>query len=75
MADNTATARTKLAGHRATERAHSRKWHEYHEQYEKDFEWKTIQNAQSMISKLKADHPSLNQSAREDSWRPGDSRL
>jgi hypothetical protein len=75
MSDNTANARTKLAGHRATVRAHSQKWHDYREQYEKDFAWKTIQNAQNMISRLKTDHPSLRESSREDNWRPGDSRL
>lgn len=72
MADNTAKARDDLAGQRNTVRTHAKKWRDHQEPYEKDFAWKTIQNAQKFIAKIKADHPSLKSSETEDSWRPGD---
>lgn len=72
MADNTSRARDQLAGQRKAVRDHAKKWHEQKETYEKDFAWKTIQNAQSQIAKLKDAHPSLREASREDSWRPGD---
>lgn len=72
MADNTAKAREQLDGQRRTVREHARKWRDYPAQQDKDFAWKTIQNAQRHIQKLKDDHPSLRSNEREDSWRPGD---
>lgn len=72
MAENTAKARDQLASQRQTVRTHAKKWRDHKESYEKEFAWKTIQNAQSHIQKLKNDHPSLRSGEREDSWRPGD---
>lgn len=72
MSDNTAQARKKLDGQRATVREHARKHRDYPQQQDKDYAWKTIQNAQSHISRIKSAHPSLNSSSTEDSWRPGD---
>lgn len=72
MADNTAHARTKIEGHRRAIREHAQKWHIYSAQHDKDFAWKTIQNAQRHIRTLKAEHPSLRNDRPEDSWRPGD---
>lgn len=72
MADNTATARKQLEGARAAVREHAKKYRDYSEDYEKNGAWKTIQNAQGQISKLKGAHPSLNTNSKEDSWRPGD---
>lgn len=73
MAENTAQARKQLDGHRAAVRDHARKHRDYRESYEKDFAWKTIQNVQSHITKLKSEHPSLSQNSTEDTWRPGNS--
>lgn len=75
MADNTARARTQLEGHRKAVREHTRKHRDYPTQQDKDFAWKTIQNAQSHISKIKSEHPSLNSSESEDTWKPGDRTL
>lgn len=75
MGDNTAQARKKLEGQRDAVRDATRKWHRYTESYEKDGQWRTIQNAQGHIAKLKHDHPSLNSSDSADTWRPGDRAL
>ena len=76
MADNTAQARKKLEGQRDSVRDATRKWHRYTEGYEKENQWKTIQNAQGFISKIKRDHPSLsNDRDAADTWRPGDRAL
>lgn len=75
MSDNTAQARKKLEGHREAVRDATRKWHRYTETYEKDGQWRTIQNAQRHIQRIKNDHPSLGLSDRADSWRPGDLSL
>ena len=72
MADNTARARTQLDGHRRAVREHVRKWRDYPSAYDKDFAWKTIQNAQRHIAALKSEHPSLRSNESEDTWRPGD---
>lgn len=74
MAENLAQARQKLDGQRKAVRAHVKKWQEHKEPYEKNVAWKTIQNAQGHIAKIKSDHPTLkNDNDRADSWRPGES--
>lgn len=75
MSENTAQARKKLAGHRGAVRDATRKWHSYPESYQKNDQWKTIQNAQRHIEKIKGDHPSLMGRDPADTWRPGDSSL
>lgn len=73
MAENTAQARSQLDGQRKTVRDHARKWRDHAASYEKDFAWKTIQNAQGHIRRLKDAHPSLRSNSGEDTWCPGDS--
>jgi hypothetical protein len=68
MADNTAKARKELAGMRGAARDHISKWRKYPAQQDKDFAAKTIERIQGDIRKIKSEHPSLNQSASEDSW-------
>lgn len=76
MADSVAQARKKLEGQREAVRDASRKWHKYAEQYEKDGQWRTVQNAQRHIEKLKRDHPSLSyDNDPADTWRAGDRAL
>lgn len=75
MTDNTAQARKKLDGQRSSVRDASRKWHRYTEAHEKETQWKTIQNAQGHIAKLKSAHPTLNSRDAADTWRPGDRAL
>ncbi|MEV8358486.1 hypothetical protein [Microbacterium sp. NPDC076895] len=75
MADNTARARAELEGQRRAVREHTRKWHDYPDQIDKDYAWKTIQRVQGEIAQLKRDHPSLNTRSSEDDWRPGDRAL
>ena len=71
MADNTANARQKIAGHRAAIRDHIAKHKRYSQAYEKQGALNTIQRAQDQIRKLKAEHPSLrNDSDSADTWRP-----
>lgn len=73
MADNLARARAKLDGQRKAVREHVEKWRRYSEPYEKDGGWKTVQNAQRHIQKIKDDFPTLRDDSRaEDSWKPGD---
>ena len=75
VTDNTAQARKKLDGQRSAVRDASRKWHRYTEAHEKETQWKTIQNAQGHIAKLKRDHPTLNSQDAADTWKPGDRAL
>jgi len=71
MADNTATARKQLAGHRAAVKEHIEKYRRYAEQYEKDGALKTVVRAQGEISKLKDKHPTLMYDTDPvDAWRP-----
>lgn len=69
MADNTASARKKIDGHRDHIRAHIEKYKRYTEPYDKQTMVKQIENAQKQISDLLSKHPSLSPS-KEDSWRP-----
>lgn len=71
MADNTANARQKVAGHRSAIRDHIAKYRRYFEPHEKQVALKTIQRAQTEIKQLKAKHPSLHDDADPaDTWRP-----
>ncbi|WP_146082398.1 hypothetical protein [Rathayibacter sp. AY1C5] len=69
MADNLSQARAKLDGQRRAVREHIEKWKKYPEPYEKEGAWKTIQNAQSHIKKIRESHSALAASF-EDTWRP-----
>lgn len=71
MADNTATAKKQIAGHRDAIRDHIAKYKRYVEPYEKDVALKTVRRAQGEIAKLKSKHPSLqHDSDSVDTWRP-----
>lgn len=71
MADNTATARKQLAGHRDAVREHIEKYRRYVEPYEKDDALKTVVRVQDEISKLKDRHPSLRYDTDPlDTWKP-----
>jgi len=69
MAENTASARKKIDGHRNHIRTHIEKYKRYKEPYEKAQMVKQIQNAQNQITELRAKHPSIVGSS-EDTWRP-----
>ena len=69
MAENTASARKKINGHRNHIRTHIDKFNRYKEPYEKEQMVKQIQNAQKQITDLRAKHPSIGASS-EDAWRP-----
>lgn len=72
MADNLATARKQIAGHRQQIRGSVDKWKKYAEPYEKTNQLKTIKNVQGQIEKLVSKHPTLrNERSWEDSWIPG----
>lgn len=75
VADNTSQARRKLDGQRSSVRDATRKWHRYTQAHEKETQWKTIQNAQGHIQKIKSEHPTLNSQDAADTWRPGDRAL
>lgn len=69
MADNTASARTKVDGHRKAIRDHIDKYKRYEDENDKRFALKTIANAQQQIADLRGKHSTIPPSA-EDSWRP-----
>jgi FtsZ-binding cell division protein ZapB len=72
MAENLSKARNELKGMRDAIRQATRKWHTYAEPYEKAGQWKTIQNVQSHIQKLKEKYPALRDDRDSaDDWRPG----
>lgn len=76
MADNLSRAREQLKGQREAIRDATRKWHRYTMDYEKEVQWKTIQNAQKHVQKLKESHPTLkNDTDAADAWRPKDRAL
>lgn len=70
MADNTARARKQLEGARSSVAEHVEKWRRYSDPNDKSFALKTVERVQKEISKIKSNHPSLNHSSWEDSWRP-----
>lgn len=69
MADNTASARKKLNGHRRSVREHIEKWKRYPDGRDKAFALKTIERVQAEIQELRAKHPSLRGEPC-DTWCP-----
>ncbi|MDR2895769.1 MAG: hypothetical protein LBV30_03850 [Propionibacteriaceae bacterium] len=70
MAENLAQARKAIEGQRAAIREHISKYHRYQHPDDKMTAWKTIQNAQEQIRKLKRRYPGLDSYSSEDSWSP-----
>lgn len=69
MAENTASARKKLNGHRRAVREHVEKWQRYPDADDKAFARKTIERIQNEIRDLRQKHPTLD-GEPEDTWRP-----
>lgn len=69
MADNTASARNKVDGHRRAIRDHIDKYKRYNDENDRRFALKTIANAQQQIADLRKKHSTIPGST-EDSWRP-----